>query len=188
MISYLRGRVVTKEDKFIIIDVGGIGFKVFLASSCLSRLSKSQKETALFCSLKSKRDSSELYGFPSLEELKLFEFLTGLSGIGPKNALEISSLGSLNKLRKGIKEDDREIMRRLFKAGEKKAQAIIFEISRELKAIDKRNPENDDLLKALLKLGFSREEIKEAVNNLPKKDLSIEEKMEKALKILGKAN
>ncbi len=184
MISYLKGKIILKEEKFVIIDVGGIGYKVFLSSSRINLIAKNEKERYFFCSLKIKKDSWDLYGFLSLDELELFDFLVGVSGIGPKTALEISSLGSLDKIKKAIKEDDQKIINELFRLGKKKAQTIIFEISRELKTKD--SSEDKELIKPLSKLGFSKKEIKEAIAGLSKKDQTTEEKMKELLKTLGK--
>jgi holliday junction DNA helicase RuvA len=181
MISSLQGKVLIKDEKFIVVDVKGVGYKVFLALSRISSLKK--KEVFLFCSLRVKKDSWDLYGFLSLEELKLFDFLMNVPGIGPKAALEISSLGSLEKLEKAVKEDDKEIMEKLFNAGKKKAQAVIFELSREIKT---KTSTDDEIIKPLSRLGFSRKEIKEALSNLSGKSQTAEERIKEALKILGK--
>ncbi len=187
MISYLQGKIILKNEKFVIIDVKGVGYKVFLASSEMGHISDRKKEVSFFCSLRPKKDSWDLYGFLSLEKLELFDFLMRVSGIGPKAALEISSLGSLKKLKEAIKEDNQEIMQKLFKAGRKKAQAVIFEISRELKTA--KNPKVDDeIVKPLLKLGFSKKEIKEVLNNLSENSRTTEERIKEALRILGQEN
>ncbi len=183
MISYLQGKTIFKNDKFIIINVAGVGYKVFLASSKINTI-VNKKEVSVFCSLKIKKDSWDLYGFLSLDELNLFDFLMKITGIGPKAALEISSLGSLDKIKKAVTDDDQEIIQELFKSGKKKAQAIIFEITRELKNVN--NEVDPEIKQYLSKLGFSKKEIKQALSNLTNENQTTEQKIKEALKILGK--
>ena len=180
MISYLEGKIILKNDKFIVVNVNGIGFKVFLASSRIEKLSK--KEVSLFCCLRFRKDFWDLYGFLSQEEMNLFDFLMTVPGVGPKAALEISAIGSLDNLKKAIKEDNQKIMENVFKIGRKKAQAVIFEISREIKEVKKNE---DEIVKPLIKLGFSRKEIKEALSVIPEKG-TVELRIKEALKVLGK--
>ena len=185
MISYLSGKIIIKKEKFIIIDVNGIGYKVFLSSEKINLVEKGKK-TDFFCYSKIRNDGSDLYGFLTIEELEFFEFLMGVSGIGPKAGLEISSLGSLEKLKKAIENDDEKILEKLFLAGKKKAQAIIFEISRKIKTNEIVKKEDEEAIQALLKLGFKRKEIKETLAKIESSNLKSEDKIEKALKLLGK--
>jgi len=114
--------------------------------------------------------------------MNLFDFLMTVPGVGPKAALEISAIGSLDNLKKAIKEDNQKIMENVFKIGRKKAQAVIFEISREIKEVKKNE---DEIVKPLIKLGFSRKEIKEALSVIPEKG-TVELRIKEALKVLGK--
>jgi holliday junction DNA helicase RuvA len=182
MISHLQGRIIIKEERFIVVSAGGVGYKVFLASSKIEKLKKN-KEVSLFCSLRLKKDSWDLYGFLSYQELELFDFLMGISSVGPKAALEISSLGSLEKLKKAVKEDNQEIIDKLFKAGRKKAQAVIFEISREIK--DRKDKDEDEIIRPLVKLGFSKKEIKDVLPGITK-EAKAETRIKEALKALGR--
>ncbi len=185
MISYLSGKVIFKEEKFIIIDVLGVGYKVFLFPEKI-RLIKDKKNISIFCHLKVKNDSWDLYGFFTLDELRFFEFLLGVSGIGPKAALEISSLGSLEEFKKAVENEDEKVLEKLFLSGKKKAQAIIFEISRKFKEKEKKNnKEDNEVIQALLKLGFSKKEAKEAVENIDDKILKTEDRVKEALKNLN---
>ncbi len=184
MISYLSGKIILKKEKFIIIDVNGVGYKVFLTVDKMALICE-KKDISLFCHLKVKNDSWDLYGFFTLEELEFFEFLLGVSGIGPKAALEISTLGSLEKFKKAVEDEDEKVLEKLFLSGKKKAQAIIFEISRKIKTKEKSYKKDDEAVQALLKLGFSRKESKEAIKNIDGKNLKTEDKVKEALKNLS---
>ncbi len=186
MISYLSGKIILKKEKFIIIDVNGVGYKIFLAVDKMALICV-KKDVSLFCHLKVKNDSWDLYGFFTFEELEFFEFLLGVSGIGPKAALEISTLGSLDKFKKAVEDEDEKVLEKLFLSGKKKAQAVIFEISRKIKTKEKKCKKDDEAVQALLKLGFSRKESKEAIENINDKDLKTEDKIKEALKNLNNA-
>ncbi len=181
MISYLSGKTILKKEKFIIVDVSGVGYKVFLAPEKINSI-QLKKQTSLFCHLRS--EAWDLYGFLSLDELEFFEFLLTVSGIGPKAALEISALGSLEEFKKAIKEEDEKVLRKLFLSGKKKAQAIIFEISRKIKTIEK-NKDDDEAIEALSNLGFSKKEAKKALNDIDSGISRPEDKIKEALKNLN---
>ncbi len=184
MISYLSGNILVKTEKFAILETGGVGYKVFLSKKRVLGLKKG--EARFFCYTNSKKDPWDIYGFASFDELELFEFLIGLSGIGPKAALEASSIGSLERMRKGIKENDPELMEILFSLGQKKAQAIIFDVSRKIKFESGKKPskEQEGAISALVKLGFSRTEAKEAVLTISNSVSSAEEIVKEALKTM----
>jgi len=183
MISYLSGKIILKNDKYIVIDIGNIGYKVYLSSKNIIQIKKN--EISLFCYLNTKKDIWEIYGFFSSKEMELFESLMKVSGVGPKAALEASSIGSLEKLKEGIENDNKVIIDEIFLLGKKKAEAIIFDLSRKTK-IEKRKESNEDkdVIKALSKLGFSKKEIKETLLKIPEK-IKVEEKIEEVLKLLG---
>ena len=184
MISYLSGRVIKKEEKSIVLDVSGVGYRVFLASK---RLSDSRLKVGVklnvFCYTNSKKDPWEIYGFFLAEESELFDFLMKISGVGPKAALEASAISNLKQ---SIESNEPMAMGELFKLGNKKAQAIIFELSRKIKERSKKmSLVDEEVLMALTKLGFKKSEAKDVVSSLDK-EISAEEKIESALKILGK--
>lgn len=188
MISYLSGRVIKKEEKSVILDVSGVGYRVFLASKRLSdsRLKVGAKLN-VFCYTNSKKDPWEIYGFFLEEESDLFNFLMKISGIGPRAALEASAIASIDNFKKAVENNDPLVLDQLFKLGNKKAQAIIFELSRKIKEQSKKmSPTDEEVLMALSKLGFKKSEAKEAILSLKDQDINVESKIESALKILGK--
>ena len=92
MIAYLEGKIILKKEKFIILDVNGVGYKIFLSKKTLSKLPEIDQNLKVFCFLNVRENSLDLYGFLDLKELEFFEILDAISGVGPKAALEISSL------------------------------------------------------------------------------------------------
>ena len=190
MIAYLEGKIILKEEKFVILDVKGVGYKVFLSKKTLSKLPEIGQNLKIFCFLNVRENALDLYGFLDQKELEFFEILDSISGIGPKAALEISSLGPLEKIKEKILKQDEKIFEGIPGIGRKKAMAIILELSGKIKDISKKSlsgkPLSDEAEEGLIGLGFSRQKAKLALSKLPKDIKDSEEKMKEALKILGK--
>src|SRR5271163_3757150 len=109
MISYIRGSIILKRDKFIIVENGGIGYKVFVSVHNALKLPEIGQEVKLFCFQNVKEDALDLYGFFTYDELDFFETLMDIRGAGPKSALDIASLGSLEKIKDRILAGDVKI-------------------------------------------------------------------------------
>jgi len=187
MISYLKGKIIFKKEKFIILDVNNIGFKIFVSQKTLDKLNENTN-AEIFCYLNVKENALDLYGFLYLEELNLFEIVNNIPGVGPKIATEIASFKTLEELKKRIEEKGAKAFEGIPGIGRKKAQTIILEISGIMKEISKQKNEekkDEEVEKALKNLGFSRNQIKEALSKIPQ-NINTEEKIKEALKILGK--
>ena len=92
MIAFLAGRIILKKDKFVILEVAGVGYKVFLNRQNLSRLPEIGENFKVFTFQNVKEEALDLYGFFTYDELEFFETLMDIRGVGPKSALDISSL------------------------------------------------------------------------------------------------
>ncbi len=186
MISYLKGKIILKTGKFIVLDVNGVGYKVFLSKKTLTGIA--DEEISLFCHLVVRENILDLYGFLTPEELELFEIVIGISGVGPKAALEISSFGPKEKLKEAIDFQREEVFEGILGIGKKKARKIILELSGKIKDFGQfvsKKGETDPVLDTLINLGFPREKAKQALAELPAIE-DAEEKLKQALKILGK--
>lgn len=187
MISYLKGLILYKTEKFVVLDVNGVGYKVFLSKKTLAKIA--DKEISFFCHLIVRENILDLYGFLDREEMDLFELVIGISGVGPKAALEISSLGPKEKLKQAIDFQHEEVFEEVTGIGKKKARKIILELSGKIKNFDsstpKRNETNDPVLDTLINLGFPQDRAKQALVGLSAIE-NAEEKLKQALKILGK--
>lgn len=183
MIHYLKGKVESKGEKFAVIEVAGVGYKVFCSPSTLKKLAEG-KEIKLLTFLVLKEDIVELYGFLKAEELRLFKTLNDISGIGPKTAMLLASLGSLEKLKEIIEKG--QLPREIKGIGRKKAQKILLELTGKVKEIEKPQiTKPDGALDALISLGFPKQRAKEVLSKIPE-EAGEEEKIKKALKILGR--
>ena len=184
MISYLKGSVILKEKDSIILNVSGVGYKVFLGAKNLNEASIN-KELEVFCYLRLKQEQTiELYGFFSPSALKFFEMLNTISGIGPKTALVLSSLGSTQDLEKAIQKGDAKFFAGVKGIGTKKIQKIMVELTGKFSLIGAKNYLGDETLDALIGLGFSKKEAQDALLQIPPDITETEQKIKAALKLL----
>lgn len=190
MISYLNGKIIIKKDKFIILDVNGVGYKVFLSKKSLAKTPAIENPLKLFCFLNVKENILALYGFLSNKELEFFELLNTIRGVGPKAALEIASLGPLENIRERILSKDEALFDEISGIGRKKAMTIILELTGKIKDLSKQpvlaKASADEAEEGLVSLGFSREKAKQALVKVPEDIKNPEERIKQALKLLGK--
>ena len=190
MISSLQGKIILKKENFIILEVSGIGYELFFSARSLQRIPEINQNLKLFCYLDVGERSLKLYGFLSYEELELFKLLRNIQGVGPKAALEISSIGSPEKIKKEIKKGNEKIFEGIPGIGPKKAKKIILELSGKLKDFSpspqKYDFSKDETFLALVNLGFPKERIKKVLSQIPKEIKAPEERIKTALEILGK--
>ncbi|MEK7124218.1 MAG: Holliday junction branch migration protein RuvA [Patescibacteria group bacterium] len=187
MISYLNGKIILKQDKFIILEVNDVGYKVFLSKKTMEKLTENAEAGKFFCFHNIREDASDLYGFLNYDELKFFEILMEIRGVGPKAALEIASLGSLAKIKDSILKQDEKIFAGIPGIGAKKAMTIILELTGKIKLLDgQKKTGADPTQEALMQLGFSKEQAREALGKVPSNVKDMEERVKIALKSLGK--
>ena len=188
MISYLDGKIIIKKDKFIILDVNGVGYKVFLSKKTLAKLPEIGEIVKVFCFLNVKENILDLYGFLNHKELEFFEILDNIRGVGPKAALEISSLGSLESIKQRILSKDETLFSEISGIGRKKAMTIILELTGKIKDIseEKKTKKTDEAEQGLVSLGFTQQQAKDALAIASKDIKGSEERIKAALKVLGK--
>lgn len=185
MISYLNGKIILKRDKFIILEVNNVGYKVFLSKKSILSLPEINQGLKLYCFQDVKETALDLYGFFNYEELEFFDILNDIRGIGPKVAIEISSLGPLEKLKDKIIHQDETIFQSIPGIGQKRAMTIILELTGKIKNISKQKiSSGDEVEDALIGLGFPRQKVKEILPQIPKNLRSTEEKVKEGLKLL----
>src|SRR3989344_1652692 len=189
MISYVEGKTIFKAEKYIIIDVGGVGYKVFISKDNAAILA--DNETVKIFTYLYMRESKalELYGFISSKELAFFELLLEVPGVGPKSALAILGEASVDDLERAIASGDEKYLTRVGGIGKKKALKILLELKEKYEGLalvmDESSASSVDVLDALKKLGYSDREAREALRQIPGDVENIEEKVKVALKILG---
>jgi Holliday junction DNA helicase RuvA len=187
MISHIYGKIIYKDDKKAIFDKGGIGFEVFLAPSDLREL-KVGEERDVYTFLFLGEKVLELYGFLTSEKLELFKILKGVSGVGPKTAMGLSVAGSLEKLKDSLEQG--ELPEDVKGVGVKRLQKILLEITGKIKEVKKIFPKKkitkDDVFDALVSLGFNKQDVADAVAQVPEEIVGAENRLKEALKHLGR--
>lgn len=186
MIGSLKGKIILKTEKFLIVETGGVGYKINVSSDTLNKTQKKEEEIFLFIHTHVREDVLDLYGFLERQELEFFEMLISVSGIGPKGALTILGITSIETLRKAIGTGDTSYLTKISGIGKKTAEKIVIELR------DKISEEKSgtslqgelDALEALKSLGYSQNEAREALKKVsPNTDTNA--KIREALKILG---
>ena len=186
MISYLSGKIILKKDKFILLEVNNVGYKIFLSRQTLLKLPETGENIKLFTFQNVKEEALDLYGFLTYEGLEFFETLMDIRGVGPKSALDISALGSLDKIKESILRQDEKIFEGIPGIGSKKAMTIILELTGKLKMLGAKKGSTDEAEDALMQLGFSKQQAKEALSRVPSNIKNPEDRIKLALKNIGK--
>lgn len=188
MIAQLQGVLAATGKDFVVIQVGGVGFQVFVPQTFLDLHGGPGQETNLFTHLHVRENELALYGCGSEEELALFRMLLSVSGIGPKVALAILSFLPPDRLRAAIAQEDVMALARVPGIGPKTARKLVFDLKDRIAAeMPVGHPpaaftEADaDLVGALTSLGYSVAEAQEAVRALPREPLALEERIRLAL-------
>ena len=187
MIASLRGKLESIGADWVVIDVGGVGFQVFIPTSTLTTLGAAGEEVYLQTHLVMREDSVTLYGFSTPEELELFQILIGVSGLGPRLGLAALSTMTVEQVTTAIATGSTDLLTVIPGIGKKMAERLILELKDKISAGLLVSPaaqvveENTDVIAALTSLGYSTAEASRAVAALPSTDLSIEEKVRLAL-------
>lgn len=175
------------KESWAIIDTGGVGYRVFINSELASQLHK-EESAELYIYTQVREDILALYGFKSLEELEFFEMLISVSGIGPKAALNILAVASIDKIRLSIQNQDPTLLFSVTGIGKKTAEKVVIELKNKVGATGNlfSGEKSQDVYDALLQLGFRQVEIAAALGELPPELSTTEEKLKFCLGRLRK--
>ena len=198
MIGFLRGQVAALKADYCLLDVNGVGYRVFVAGSTRNKL-RLKEETQLFTYMNVYQDGITLYGFASEDEYDIFQLLIGVSGIGPKVALGILSSITVDGLCKAIQNKQATVLTKLPGIGKKSAERLILELKdkvgfatsdvEEVLTLDMEGAVGDDIISeaqaALVALGYSQAEIAPVLKKATKCKTT-EEIIKLALKQLNK--
>lgn len=190
MIGYLTGNILLATDKYILLDVSGVGYKVFATPDTLQTLSQENK-VSLFTYLVVKEDALDLYGFTTLAEKEMFELLISVSGVGPKGALGILSVATLETLKKAIAGSELAYLTQVSGIGKKTAEKLVVELRDKLKHWDTGTDGfiergDSDVLDALKALGYTQNEARLALEHISDSTTDTNTRIKEALKYLGK--
>lgn len=187
MIGYLQGTIILKEDPTIILLVGGVGYRVFLLERTIHTHAV-QSECALFIFSYTRESGVELYGFDHHDDLRVFERLISVSGVGPKSALAILRLAPSDDICAAIQRGDADLLKRVSGVGGKTAERIIVELKNAFRRTFETEAgyggEGEDIIDALVRLGYSRAAAREALSRVPPTIETLSERIRCALKYI----
>lgn len=174
MIAHLRGRVLRKGPQEVVVDVGGVGYRVNIPVSTFYRVGEEGDELSLRIHTQVREDTLALFGFLTAAEQEVFERLIAVAGVGPKLAVGILSGIDVGDFVAALRSNDLARLTRIPGVGKKTAERLVLELKDKMPAILAGEPEaaappppaspKDDLLSALANLGYSRPEVERAVD------------------------
>lgn len=204
MLAYIKGELTMKQTEYIVIEVGGLGYKVFMSAIAIDQIGKIGDMVKVYTYYRVKEDDISIFGFNTFEELRMFELLISVSGIGAKTA--VTMLGSIEPSAFAIAviQNDISTLKQIPGIGLKSAQRIVLELKDKLKkeqqiaelevasgtkskiknAIIADNKVTEATT-ALQVLGYTKNDIDKAINQIDKTDITLEEIIKQALKILS---
>ncbi len=186
MIGQIKGEVLDKDERSLIINIGGVGYIV--SSTPMTLLQVEIGSTiALWTHLAVREDALDLYGFVGKDELALFKLLIGISGIGPKSALNVLALADIKTLARAIAGNDSSYLTKVSGIGKKLAEKIVLELRDKIGNIkeDAVPHAESEALEALEALGYTPRDTREIVRTLARESVSSQEIIRKALQTLG---
>lgn len=200
MFAYIKGNLEGKANNYIVIDVSGIGYKIFMSETAIENIGEIGDLVKVYTHYHVREDDISLYGFLTNEELRMFELLISVSGVGAKSAITMLSNISPSSFALAVISNDTVKLTKIPGIGAKTAARIILELKDKLKTEEtinnsKTNKEVREAIKddnkvseaisALQVLGYNRKEIEKAFEKLEKDTLSVEDLIRKGLTILS---
>lgn len=185
MIGYLRGTIIDHCLKSIILDVNGVGYKIYTNTALIESQKKS--EVSLWTHLAVRENALDLYGFATKEEWSFFELLLTVSGIGPKSAMAILSVASVATIKQAISTEDSSRLIKVSGVGKKNAEKIVLELKDKIGdyvADGAGSGDDEDAIEALKALGYSEKESRDALKKATGDNA--QEKIRSALKNLNR--
>lgn len=191
MIAFVEGTVELKTEKFAVIRVGEIGYQVFCGADTLQKISERGGGVKLWTHHHVREDSEDLYGFFHYAELEFFEMVITIPGIGPRGALGILAIAPVDTLKRAIAAGDTSYLTRVSGVGRKTAEKVVLELKDKMagKGVTVEAPElkeEADALDALVALGYSQREAREALSQVPSDIPNVSQRVKEALRKLGK--
>lgn len=190
MIACLEGKVIFKGERFLILDVNAVGYKVFITPETFKNIALDDQKIKLWTHLYVREDILELYGFLEYPELEFFESVIKVSGIGPKTALGVLNVAPLDNLKKAIASGETSYLTEVSGIGKKVAEKIVLELKDKMGfkegMTEGMGQEDLDVLDALKSLGYSISEAREVLKLVPSDIKGVQDRLKQTLKFLGK--
>ena len=200
MFAYIKGSLEMKSSNYIVVDINGLVYKIFMSQNNIESIGEINDIVKVFTYVKVREDDISIYGFKTQEQLRMFELLIGVSGVGAKSALVMLSCIEPSEFAIAVISNNVKLLTQVPGIGTKSAQRIILELKDKLKAeqseLDEEKLENAKLkssktnenvqeaISGLMVLGYSRKDIEKAFTHLIVDELSVEELIKKGLILL----
>ena len=196
MFAYIKGNLVEKTNTYVVVETAGIGYKIFMSQTAINSLQNLGEEVKIYTHYYVREDNISLYGFLSNEELKMFELLLQVSGIGAKSAIAMLSQITPSSFALAVISNDVSKLVKIPGIGKKSAERIILELkdklkneqaiakTEEVKAVINKTEKDDEVIEALQVLGYNKKEIVKALEGLDRANLGIEDTIKQVLKLL----
>lgn len=200
MLAYIKGELTQITSEYVVIEAGGLGYKVFMPETAMERLGEIGKTVKVHTYYKVREDDISIFGFNTQEELRMFELLLSVSGVGAKTAVVIISTIEPSEFAFAVISEDISELIKIPGIGKKSAQRIVLELKDKLKkesiSVDadikqtrtkaKNNDNVEEAMSALQVLGYNKKEIEKAFEKIDSSNLNIEELIKKGLAVLSK--
>ncbi len=189
MIGHLKGEVLAVRAGFVILSAGGVGYKVAATRETLAPL-RAGETASLWTYLAVRENALDLYGFAEENEVRVFELLLTVSGIGPKSALAILDVAAVAALRSAISQGNTTYLTNVSGIGKKTAEKIVLELKDKIGLGAEDGAQalrgDEEALSAMRALGYTQSEAREALRKVPQTIEGTNERLREALKLLGK--
>lgn len=197
MYAYIKGDLEEKSNGFVVIENNGIGYKIFMSNIAIGRLGELHSKVKVYTYYQVREDNISLYGFNTKEDLRMFELLISVSGVGSKTAINMLSNIEASSFAVAVVSNDIKKISSLKGVGNKTAQRLVLELKDKLKAekeltnleeVKEAVSEEEissDASDALQILGYNRKDIETALKKMDCNNLSTEEIIKEALKMLS---
>lgn len=201
MLAYIKGNLEVKTTGYAVVETNAIGYKIFMSETAIEQLGEIGREVKIHTYMRVREDDVSLYGFNTNEELRMFELLLSVSGIGAKSAISILSNITPSSFALAVITNDVNTLKKLPGIGVKSAQRVILELKDKLKteeAVSKNEPSEEikvaiqeddkvsEAISALQVLGYSRKEIDTAIGKIDTAELTVEDIIRKGLNNLAR--
>ncbi|MES2223766.1 MAG: Holliday junction branch migration protein RuvA [Patescibacteria group bacterium] len=185
MIIHLKGTILDKSDRFLVLEVNNIGYKIFATTDTIQS-GVTDHERSLWVHHVVREDAEDLFGFNTKDELEFFELLIGISGIGPRTALGILNVTTIGALKKAVSSGDTSHLTKVSGIGKKNADKIVLELKGKFEHDESvsHGSGDVDVVEALQSLGYSQNDARKALKEIT--EGTTQEKIKQALKILNK--
>lgn len=189
MLYYLTGKLIQKKENHFVLELGGVGLKIFSSINTLKNLPQINGEVRVFTHMHIKEDAWDIYGFSGQNELDFFIKLISVNGVGPKTALNILNVDTADRLMAAINEGRVDLLTKASGIGKKTAERVVIELRGKFAQIGSEGltgimEADSDILDVLSNLGYTKEQARKAISKIDSKITGIEDRIKSALKIL----